>query len=181
MSWTKQIGLAVITILMIQSLGLAGETARYLWNVNEDGDTLQYINLFHLPDSGLSLDYPRYIRKPELNDIITAAGFTKDSVQYISNLYIILQVSSKVNKKASRLQPSYENIWAPVLAISISGAVSAYYKLEANNAYERYNKSIDRAQIQKYYDLTREYDTYSAISFVFLQASFGWLTYKLLW
>ncbi len=62
----------------------------------------------------------------------------------------------------------------------VSGAVSAYYKLQANEAYDQYRRSLDQSSIQYYYDQTKKYDTYSTISFVIFQGSFGWMIYKLI-
>ncbi|NIW44628.1 MAG: hypothetical protein GWN30_07650, partial [Gammaproteobacteria bacterium] len=78
------------------------------------------------------------------------------------------------------LESTHKSLWKPIVSMVVSGAVSAYYKLQANEAYDQYRRSLDQSSIQYYYDQTKKYDTYSTISFVIFQGSFGWMIYKLI-
>ena len=56
------------------------------------------------------------------------------------------------------------------------GASAAYFKLESDNYYEKYEETNDK----KYLDKTNRYDVYSGVSLGVLQVNFGFLIYKFL-
>ena len=64
------------------------------------------------------------------------------------------------------------HIWTAGAAMLASGALSAYYKTEADRAYGRYEQTGSRAE----FDLTKKYDNRAAILLVTTQISFGLLT-----
>lgn len=164
------------------SLSLAyGQDTPHLWNVTSDGDTLRYVNM---PASGTSYlshsALPAYVTQSKYralagDSVIVSAIRLLDADR--RNFSQILSVSQK---EVDQLQSSHDNIWLPLTAMVISGGISAYYKLEANATYDKYQRAVDENNITRYYDMTQKYDTYSAISFVILQGSFGWMIYKLL-
>lgn len=56
------------------------------------------------------------------------------------------------------------------------GASAAYFKLESDNYYEKYEETNDK----QYLDKTDRYDIYSGVSLGVLQVNFGFLIYKFL-
>lgn len=58
----------------------------------------------------------------------------------------------------------------------VFGATAAYFKLESDVAYEKYQKTDDKS----YLDKTDRYDVYSGIALGALQINFGYLIYKFL-
>lgn len=172
----------IILGMLISALPVTGMSQQesHLWNITDSGDTLQYVNIFASDVQQDDTGFPKYMTPEEFRAYLGSAGMTGDSIAIQANVEQLFQSFPENREMIQPLEPQYESIWKPVVAATVSGALSAYFKLEANAAYERYNRSIDRSDINRYYDLTRKYDTYSAISFVFLQASFGWLSYKLL-
>lgn len=181
MNFSKYIIIMFAVFLFPLSVCYGQETSQLpLWNVTPDGDTLRYVNKVRIP-SGVSneLRLPAYISAEHI------AHIKVDSVRLYpggvlgeqQNFSKTLSVSQK---EVDQIQSSHDNIWLPLTAMVISGGISAYYKLEANDTYSKYQRAVDENNITRYYDLTQKYDTYSAISFVILQGSFGWMIYKLL-
>jgi len=168
------------TLLLVLPAFAVCQEGGHLWNVTDTGDTLRYVNIFSGRAQEMESGFPRYVALGEYRNLVQSTGIPEDSIAYRVDIAHLLRSFPEERNRIQPLHPEYENIWKPVLAATVSGALSAYFKLEANAAYERYNRSIDLDDINKYYELTRKYDTYSAISFVFLQAGFGWLSYKLL-
>jgi len=152
-----------------------------LWNVTTSGDTLRYINIFpeSAPENLPKL--PGYYSTAQYDSAFIQLQNSSEELMVSSNTLTLLKQSGKYQSNFSQLKSKRKPIWMPVALIVVSGATSAYFKLEANSAYDRYQHSIDRKNISKYYDLTQKYDTVSGISFVFFQVGFGWLTYKLIW
>ena len=58
----------------------------------------------------------------------------------------------------------------------VLGGTAAYYKIEADNNYDRYLETND----QQYLDKTDSYDTISGLAFGVLQINFGFILYYLL-
>lgn len=56
------------------------------------------------------------------------------------------------------------------------GASAAYFKLESDNYYEKYQNSNDKYYLNK----TDKYDLYSGVSLGVMQVNFGYLIYKFL-
>jgi hypothetical protein len=151
-----------------------------LWNVTQDGDTLRYISSVQEQPKLQDMGLPGYVSELKYRELIS------DSLQYkleavrFPDTPDLSKVLSIRKEDIEQIQPATKNIWLPLTAMVISGGVSAYFKLEANTIYKKYQKAVDEDNINKYYNLTRKYDTYSAISFVILEGSFGWMIYKLL-
>jgi len=59
---------------------------------------------------------------------------------------------------------------------TIFGALSAYFKIKADNRYEEYQKSRDPSTLNE----VKRLDLYSGIAFGLLQLNFGYLIYKFL-
>lgn len=66
--------------------------------------------------------------------------------------------------------------WVILGSSIVFGSAAAYFKLEADNSYEKYKISFD----QKYKKKTDKLDLYSGIALGTLQINFGFLIYKLL-
>ncbi len=71
-----------------------------------------------------------------------------------------------------------ESDWFKVLvgSASVFGAVSAYFKIKADNRYDDYLKSKDPKKLNE----VNRFDLYSGIAFGLLQINFGYLIYKFL-
>jgi len=71
-----------------------------------------------------------------------------------------------------------ESDWFKVLVgtATVFGAVSAYFKIKADNRYDEYLKSKDPDKLNE----VNRFDLYSGISFGLLQINFGYLIYKFL-
>lgn len=71
-----------------------------------------------------------------------------------------------------------ESDWFKVLVgtATVFGAVSAYFKIKADNRYDEYLKSKDPKKLNE----VNRFDLYSGISFGLLQINFGHLIYKFL-
>ncbi len=71
-----------------------------------------------------------------------------------------------------------ESDWFKVLVgtASVFGAVSAYFKIKADNRYDDYLKSKDPKKLNE----VNRFDLYSGIAFGLLQINFGYLIYKFL-
>ncbi|MCF7802747.1 MAG: hypothetical protein K9N46_05780 [Candidatus Marinimicrobia bacterium] len=180
MRWNKLVILGA-ALIVVGTLGRPEITAgQHLWNITSDGDTLRYVNIFGQQPDSLNR-FPQYLTEQEYLALLRRPVFSRDSIAFAPDVREFLKAAQVTYHNPQQLAPQYENIWQPVLALTLTGTASAYFKLQANSAYARYQESIDRATIRKYYNRTRKYDSYSAISFVLLQASFGWLSYKLLW
>lgn len=153
----------------------------HLWNITDQGDTLKYVNIIPTKRSDHVISQPQYVSEARYRDFLNGTAARGDSQLVLVDLKEFQLMKVPQLQDARSLQPSYNKVWMPVVAMTVTGALSAYYKLEANHYYDKYQHAVDTPVIQKYYDLTRKYDTYSGISFVFLQGSFGWLIYKLIW
>lgn len=168
-------------IIAISLSSASGQEKPHLWNVSQDGDTLQYV---HIPPTRTSYltdsAFPAYMSQSQYRQL-TGDSIIVSPVRLLdTNRQNFSQILSVSQKEVDQLQSSHDNIWLPLTAMVISGGISAYYKLEANSTYDKYQRAVDEDNITRYYDLTQKYDTYSAISFVILQGSFGWMIYKLL-
>ncbi len=182
MRWSNYPVMALGVLLvagMLQGQESAG--SGYLWNVTGEGDTLRYVNMIPSRNQIEGLSLPKYLPPDEFQKLMRTASEKPDSQMVLTSMIRYDQISVPRLPEARELEPTYARIWQPVVGMAVFGTLSAYFKLEANKTYARYEESLDQAKIDKYYDLTRKHDTYSAISFVFLQGSFGWLIYKLLW
>ena len=151
-----------------------------LWNVTETGDTLTYLNLFPMPESRKDRRLPGYFRKHAYDSVRTEVASLSWHPEISDNPLYLMEIAEEYPTAITGIEREQKNIWLPAALIAVSGVTSAYFKLEANQAYDRYLNSIDRDNIRHYYDLSRKYDTVSGISFVFLQVGFGWLTYELM-
>lgn len=183
MKYVKAILLILVSFGALTVYAQNGNPAEkpVLWNVTTAGDTLRYINIF--PDAApKSLPkLPGYYSTARYDSALIQVHNSSEQLMVSSNALTLLKQSDNYQSNFSQLKSTRKPIWMPVALIVVSGATSAYFKLEANSAYDRYQHSIDRKNISKYYDLTQKYDTVSGISFVFFQVGFGWLTYKLIW
>lgn len=170
----------LVSGIMNPNMTTAGEG--YLWNVTMNGDTLHYLNGF--PRDGFPGNYrlPQYL-PPDMHRRYVQEGTTGSELRLTRDVRELMHESTMARQsvEVQTLKRSHRQIWMPIAAMGITGAVSAYFKLEANQAYDRYQHSIDHSKIEQYYNRTRKYDTYSGISFVLLQASFGWLIYEFMW
>jgi len=183
MRWNKNtlVGTLCLLLLAAPLRGQNNPGNRHLWNVTANGDTLRYVNTIPSRHQTTGLSLPRYLTPDEFQQLMRTTSEPSDSQVVLTNLIRYDQIRVPRMPEARELEPSYARIWQPVVSMAVFGTLSAYFKLEANRTYTRYEESLDHGKIEKYYTLTRKYDTYSAISFVFLQGSFGWLIYKLLW
>lgn len=183
MKCAKILSLLAVILLLNPAKGRSGDPQEkpVLWNITSSGDTLHYVNIF--PESTLkkNLDIPGYFVPACYDSIKQNLERRQGHFLISSNTLTLLKQSRQYPNNIQRLKPERKPVWFPVALILASGATSAYFKLEANKTYDRYQHSIDRKNISKYYDLTRKYDTVSGISFVLFQVGFGWLTYELIW
>jgi hypothetical protein len=76
-------------------------------------------------------------------------------------------------KKSFISKPAFKYL---IGGIAVLGAVAAYFKVEADNNYDKYLDTRDK----KYLDKTDSYDLISGISFGALQINLGFLAYMLL-
>lgn len=182
MRWSNSI-VVVVGMLLVTGIlrGQNSDSIGYLWNMTRDGDTLRYVNMIPSRNQIEGLSLPAYLPPDKFQKVMRTAGGNPDSQMVLTSMVRYDQMSIPRLPEAKELEPTYARIWQPVVSMAVFGTLSAYFKLEANKTYSRYEKSLDHAKIEKYYNLTRKYDTYSAISFVCLQGGFGWLIYKLLW
>ena len=171
-------GLAIIAFTISSA---PGQEKPHLWNVTQDGDTLHYVNVPASRTGYLSASaFPTYVNQSQYRQLVGDSLIVSPVRLLDTNRQNFSQILSVSQKEVDQLQSSHDNIWLPLTAMVISGGISAYYKLEANNTYEKYQRAVNEDNITRYYDLTQKYDSYSAISFVILQGSFGWMIYKLL-
>ena len=170
-----------LMIIAFTFSSLYGQDTPHLWNVTQDGDTLRYVNVPASKTSYLSHSaFPAYVHQSEYRQLVGDSIIVSPVRLLDTNRQNFSQILSVSQKEVDQLQSSHDNIWLPLTAMVISGGISAYYKLEANSTYDKYQRAVDEDNITRYYDLTQKYDSYSAISFVILQGSFGWMIYKLL-
>jgi len=183
MRWIKLLIIGVCALVWTSGLRAQDSLAvpGHLWNITEQGDTLRYLNLIPRRTPGHVISQPRYVSEARYRDFLSGSEARPDSQLVLVDLAEFQSINLPQLQDARSLQPAYQKVWMPVVAMTVTGALSAYFKLEANGYYNKYQRALDSPDINKYYDLTRKYDTYSAISFVFLQGSFGWLIYKLIW
>lgn len=183
MHWNKLLIFGVCALACIGGLQAQDslDVQSHLWNVTDQGDTLRYLNLIPRRTPGHVISQPRYVSEARYRDFLSGSEARQDSQLVLFDLSEFELVDLPQLQDARSLQPVSQKVWMPVVAMTVTGALSAYFKLEANGYYNKYQHALDSPEINKYYDLTRKYDTYSAISFVLLQGSFGWLIYKLIW
>jgi len=183
MKYVKAILFILLNCSALAVHGQSDGTAQkpVLWNVTSSGDTLRYINIFPEAAPKNLPNLPGYYSAAQYDSALKKLQGAPENLMISSNALNLLKQSEQYPKSTSRLKSKRKPIWMPVALIVVSGAASAYFKLEANSAYDRYQHSIDKKNISKYYDLTKKYDTVSGISFVFFQVGFGWLTYELIW
>ncbi|MBU2494727.1 MAG: hypothetical protein KJ571_19055 [Bacteroidetes bacterium] len=86
---------------------------------------------------------------------------------------VSLDFTGEIKNKSFAESPYFEILVGTALGI---GAVAAYYKIQADQSFDQYEKTKD----QKYLDETNRYDNYSGIAFAALQINFGTLIYFLL-
>jgi len=172
----------LVAVLFITPVAEAdkGPQHGYLWNVNSAGDTLRYLNYFPQERTAGSPGLPQYLAPREYQEAIHDGG-SNASIRISPDVLALEKAAVGYQEDVRRLERSHKEIWWPIAAMGVTGTLSAYFKLEANEAYRKYSRAIDHDNINRYYSRTREYDTYSGVSFVLLQASFGWLIYELMW
>ncbi len=86
---------------------------------------------------------------------------------------ISLSFNGKIRKESF-----IDSEWFPALIGSalVLGGAAAYFKIEADETFEEYEKTMDQSLMDK----TDRYDLYSGIALGALQVNFGYLIYKLL-
>jgi len=104
------------------------------------------------------------------NHRIWKSGLTKTQNNEFNGASII-----HIEKREQNFLDS-DLFWVVLASSMVFGTVAAYFKLEADNSYEKYKISFD----QKYKQKTDRYDLYSGIAIGTLQINFGFLIYKLL-
>lgn len=112
------------------------------------------------------------------NQVLTLSkpGYAIDSltVDDLAKQNIISLKSLQLPKEESFFYSSTFHILAAT-AVAL-GTVSAYYKLKADDTYDKYKISGDNNLL----DETKKYDVISGITFTALQINFGYILYKFL-
>jgi len=179
----RNILLIVLIVLLLPGISRSSDKPQdepVLWNVDANGDTLKYLNIFPTTGKASIETLPSYYQPVQYDSVFRQLSHSTTMRNISSDPLQLLKLSPEYQGQIATVQPERKPLWWPVALIAVSGVTSAYYKLEANHTYDQYLRSIDRNNISHYYNLTKKYDTVSGVSFVFLQVGFGWLTYELM-
>ncbi len=107
------------------------------------------------------------LKKPGYQErTITAFDLNKDEI-------IKMNFTGKVKAESFLQRNSFKILVAGIVAL---GSVSAYYKIKADNNFDKFQSTGE----QKFLDLTHKFDLISGITFGALQINFGILIYNFL-
>jgi hypothetical protein len=119
---------------------------------------------------------PLFIKSNNKTLTLNKPGFAVESlsVDELAQQNIILLTSLQLPKEESFFYSTTFHVLAAT-AVAL-GTVSAYYKLKADDTYDKYKISGDNNLL----DDTKKYDVISGITFTALQINFGYILYKFL-
>ncbi len=119
---------------------------------------------------------PLFIERSKKILTITKPGYSVESLiaDDLAKQNIVTLNSLQLPKEESFFYSSGFHILAATAVVL--GAVSAYYKLKADNTYDKYHSNGDPNLLNE----TNRYDIVSGITFTALQINFGYILYRFL-
>jgi len=150
-------------------------------NINFETEQKVYLNTSPQDAYVLSGDSilgctPLFISRDDKILTVSKPGYSVESIipDDLARQNIITLKSLQLPKEESFFYSSTFHILAAT-AVAL-GAVSAYYKLKADNTYDKYQSNGDPDLL----DETNKYDVVSGITFTALQINFGYILYRFL-
>lgn len=93
--------------------------------------------------------------------------------QFIENNLVSLKFIGDKKEKSFFYSTEFQILAGSALVL---GGLSAYYKLKADDAFDDYQFTGDKAMLDK----TNDFDVVSGITFTALQINFGYILYRFL-